>query len=120
MVADPPLSVSNDAVPSPRSQSALVPRQTDADVALQPSSGRARARRERRKRRRASVAFMTLDEGSSMLSDGAPHDCSEKLYTLVNEATGDVDGDIRLERLPSVDALLELDEMSVGEFGEAL
>ncbi|KAG1703780.1 hypothetical protein DVH05_006794 [Phytophthora capsici] len=32
----------------------------------------------------------------------------EQLYTLVNGVTGDVNGDISLERLPSVDALLEL------------
>ncbi|KAG1682714.1 hypothetical protein DVH05_016195 [Phytophthora capsici] len=63
---------------------------------------------------------MMSDEVSSVLSGEAPRDCSKQLYTLVNGVTGDVDGDISLERLPSVDALLELDEMSVADFGEAL
>ena len=35
-----------------------------------------------------------------------------KLYTLVNGVTGQVDGNISVETLPSVDAFFELDEMS--------
>ncbi|KAG6611464.1 reverse transcriptase [Phytophthora cinnamomi] len=52
-------------------------------------------------------------------SGGAPREI-EQLYTLVNGVTGDVDGNIRLDALPSLKALLELNEISLAEFGEAL
>ena len=42
------------------------------------------------------------------------------LYTLANGLTGQIDGNISLETLPSVDKLFELDEMSDGEFSQAL
>ena len=42
------------------------------------------------------------------------------LYTLVNGLTGHVDGSISLETLLSLDTLFELDEMSDGEFSQAL
>ncbi|GMF45998.1 unnamed protein product [Phytophthora fragariaefolia] len=71
-------------------------------------------------RRRASAASLTPDAVSSVVSGEAPHDCCEQLYTLVNGVTGDVEGDISLDQLPSLDALLELEEMSVAEFGEAI
>ncbi|KAG2979578.1 hypothetical protein PC121_g21959 [Phytophthora cactorum] len=71
-------------------------------------------------RRRASVTSRTSDEVSNVTSSEAPRDCSEKLYTLVNGVTGGVDGDISLDSLPTMNALLELDEMSIAEFGEAL
>ncbi|KAG2959885.1 hypothetical protein PC119_g26575 [Phytophthora cactorum] len=71
-------------------------------------------------RRRASVTSRTLDEVSNVTSSEAPRDCSERLYALVNGVTGGVDGDISLDSLPAVNALLELDEMSIAEFGEAL
>ncbi|KAG3147026.1 hypothetical protein PI126_g13029 [Phytophthora idaei] len=71
-------------------------------------------------RRRASVTSRTSDEAFNVSSSEAPRDCSEQLYTLVNGVTGEVDGDISLDSLPAVTALLELDEMSIVEFGEAL
>ncbi|KAG3240851.1 hypothetical protein PI124_g14254 [Phytophthora idaei] len=60
-------------------------------------------------RRRASISSRASDEVSS-----------EQLYTLVNGVTGEVDGDISLDSLPAVNALLELDEISIAEFGEDL
>ncbi|OWY95013.1 Gag Polyprotein, partial [Phytophthora megakarya] len=36
----------------------------------------------------------------------APRDCSEQLYTLFNGVTGEVDGNINLDTLPSCNALL--------------
>ncbi|KAG3046868.1 hypothetical protein PC121_g20405 [Phytophthora cactorum] len=71
-------------------------------------------------RRRASVTSRTSDEVSNVTSSEAPRDCSEQLYTLVNGVTGGVVGDISLDSLPAMNALLELDEMSIAEFGEAL
>ena len=47
-------------------------------------------------------------------------DNSDTLYTLVNGVTGQVEGNVRLKYLPSLDALCELDEMSDGEFSQAL
>ncbi|POM71255.1 LOW QUALITY PROTEIN: Reverse transcriptase [Phytophthora palmivora] len=46
--------------------------------------------------------------------------CSEQLSTFVNGVTREVDDDISLSDLPTVDALLKLDEMSVAELGDAL
>ncbi|KAE9253880.1 hypothetical protein PF004_g1280 [Phytophthora fragariae] len=87
---------------------------------MSPSSIRSWARWRGRMRRRASAASSTPDEVSSVLCGKAPRDCGDQLYTLVNGVTGDVDGDISLDPLPSLDALLELEEMSVADFGEAL
>ena len=47
-------------------------------------------------------------------------DNSDTLYTLVNGVTGQVEGDVSLATLPYLDALCELDEMSDGEFSQAL
>ncbi|KAI9984950.1 hypothetical protein PInf_004253 [Phytophthora infestans] len=78
-----------------------------------------------RRRRRAFVTSLTSDEVSNVTSGEAPRDCGEQLYTFVNGVTGEVEGDISFYTMPAVhvitmDALLELDEMSVAEFGEAL
>ncbi|ETO72896.1 hypothetical protein F444_11123 [Phytophthora nicotianae P1976] len=113
----PEPSVLRDTVSSPRIVGAAAPGGGDGAVTTSPSSGRARSRRERRRRRRASVAS---DEVSNVMSSEAPRDCCEQLYTLVNVLTGEVEGDISLDSLPDVNALVELDEMSVAEFGEAL
>ena len=47
-------------------------------------------------------------------------DNSDTIYTLVNGVTGQVEGNVSLETLPSLDALCELNEMSDGEFSQAL
>ncbi|KAG2775206.1 hypothetical protein Pcac1_g14229 [Phytophthora cactorum] len=71
-------------------------------------------------RRRASVTSRTSDEVSNVTSSEAPRDCSKQLYTLVNGVTGEVDGDISLDSLAAVNALLELDEMSIADLGDFL
>ena len=78
-----------------------------------PTSRRCKVSKKRRKCRRRA----TLRCKASVIS---PSDNSEMLYTLVNGLTGDVDGNISLEAVPAGDALLELDEMSVDEFSQAL
>ncbi|POM71719.1 Reverse transcriptase, partial [Phytophthora palmivora] len=70
--------------------------------------------------RAPSATLYTSDEVSSVSSEDALRDCSEQLYTLVNGVTGEVDGDISLSDLPTVDALLKLDEMSMCELGDTL
>ncbi|KAG3077300.1 hypothetical protein PI124_g19442 [Phytophthora idaei] len=114
------LRVSRDTDSSLRTDGAVAPGRGDGDVTMPTSSGRSRSRRRRRMRRRASVTSRTSDEVSNVARSEAPHDYSERLYTLVNGVTGEVDGDINLDSLPAVNALLELGEMSIAEFGEAL
>ncbi|GMF57236.1 unnamed protein product [Phytophthora fragariaefolia] len=56
---------------------------------------------------------------NSVVSGTALHD-SEQLCALVNGVTGDVEVDVNLGAVPTLAALLELDEMFFDEFGEAL
>ena len=47
-------------------------------------------------------------------------DASEQLHALFNGVTSGVDGDVILVALSSLDALLELNEMSMDEFNQAM
>jgi hypothetical protein len=59
-------------------------------------------------RRQASVLIQDV----SVVDDD-----SEQLYTVVNGVTGEAEGNVSLEAIPTVAALLELDELSIPEFG---
>ncbi|KAG3009631.1 hypothetical protein PC121_g11717 [Phytophthora cactorum] len=65
------------------------------------------------------MTSITSDKVSNVTRSEDPRECSEQLYTLVNGVTGNVDGDISLDSLPAVDALLEFDEaLKAGDFAE--
>ena len=53
-------------------------------------------------------------------SEQSHSDNSDTLYTLVNGVTGQVEGNVNQETLPSLDPLCELDEMSDGKFSQSL
>ena len=69
-----------------------------------------------RKHFRRRVATVKRPTSKKSLSDSS----NNTLYTRVNGLTGQIDGNISLETLPSLDTLVELDEMSDGEFSRAL
>jgi hypothetical protein len=71
-------------------------------------------RRQRRQMATASRMASVLTQDMSVMDDD-----SEQLYTLVG-VTGEAEGNVSLEAIPTVAALLELDEMSISEFGDAL
>ncbi|OWZ09347.1 hypothetical protein PHMEG_00017969 [Phytophthora megakarya] len=63
----------------------------------------------------ASETLSSSDEVSNVPSDTDARNCNEHLYTLVNGVTGEVS----LDTLQFCNALLELDEMSMTDFGDA-
>ncbi|GMF24588.1 unnamed protein product [Phytophthora lilii] len=96
----------------------------ECDKSIASKSSRKRTTSMKRRQRRQALAVRRLAFGSNplgprVLSDSAPRD-SETLYTLVDGVTGEKDGNIRVTDLPTLDGLLELDEMSFSEFGDAL
>ncbi|MCY0725759.1 hypothetical protein OVW19_28885, partial [Klebsiella pneumoniae] len=69
-----------------------------------------------RKKSHCRVANVKRPTSKKSRSDNS----NNTLYTLVNGFTGHVDSNIGLDALPSLDTLFELDEMSDGEFSQAL
>ena len=108
-------------------------RNTSTDVAQDMSSSIERAKITSNYRDPTVPAFekspeSTIRQSRSQVAADA-HPTSETshsgnsnntIYTLVNGVTGHVEGNIRLATLPSMDALFKLDEMSEGEFSQAL
>ena len=60
------------------------------------------------------MATTRRDASTSPCGDGSEHP-----HTLVNDVTGVVDGKVIRAALPSLNSLLEVDEMSLDEFHQA-
>ena len=85
---------------------------SNAGNIIVPTSKRRKDTKKRSKRRVATVKCLTHTNSNS--------DDNEILYTLVNGVTGQLNGKVSLETLPPMDTLCELDEMSDGDFSQAL
>uniref|UniRef100_H3GPY2 Integrase catalytic domain-containing protein n=1 Tax=Phytophthora ramorum TaxID=164328 RepID=H3GPY2_PHYRM len=103
-------------VDSPMEQQEVETPENTFGVNMQASPRRMVSAR-RRQRRRVAAARRKASVMTQQVSGVVD---SEQLYTLVNGVTGEVAGDVSLEAVPAADSLLELDEMSIAEFGEAL
>ena len=62
----------------------------------------------------------TSQQEEHEVSKPSQSDSDEQVHTLVNGITGNVQGTIRLTAIPPLPGLLELDEMSLDECGQAL
>ena len=65
-----------------------------------------------RKQRRHKSAVRRVASDASSMTSGITQD-SEMLYTLVHGLTGNVESDVSLQAMPSVDTLLEMEELSL-------
>ncbi|GMF23279.1 unnamed protein product [Phytophthora fragariaefolia] len=115
------LSVGRDTEAPSELEEAMTP---EGAAGANTKASRRRTTSAKRRRRRKMLAARRMASEMSrdvkgVVSGTALHD-SERLYTLINGVTGEVDGDVNLGAVPALAALLELDEMSFDDFGEAL
>uniref|UniRef100_A0AAV1V4N1 Uncharacterized protein n=1 Tax=Peronospora matthiolae TaxID=2874970 RepID=A0AAV1V4N1_9STRA len=95
---------------SSRVERTMVGSNNGNNIVLTPKGCKVSKRQSRR--RVAAVKRQASSQSHSEISN--------TLYSLVNGVTGHVNGSVFLETIPSLDALCELDEMSDGEFSQAL